>query len=92
MAASQSREVATQLIGAGRSPSTPVVFIENASLANERRVATSLAALRDAGVPAFEGPALMLVGEVFAQFTQGAMEHETEMRLAVSERCRARTA
>ena len=93
MAASQSREVATQLIGAGRKPSTPVIFIENVSLANERRVPTSLDALRQqAAAPAFEGPVLMLVGEVFAEFTQGAMEHEAEMRFAVSERCRARSA
>lgn len=92
MAAGQSREVASQLIGAGRKPSTPVVFIENASLPNERRVATTLAALREEGIPAFEGPALMLVGEVFGDFTQGAMEPEAGMRFAVSERCRARTA
>ena len=92
MAASQSREVATELIDAGRKPSTPVIFIENASLPDERRVPTTLGALRTDGAQAFDGPVLMLVGEVFAQFTRGAMEHEAQMRFAIAERCRARTA
>lgn len=66
MAAGQARDVATRLIDAGRAPSTPAVFVENVSLAEERRVPTTLAALRDGPVPAFEGPTLLLVGEVLS--------------------------
>ena len=42
-------------------------------------------ALRDGFSPAFEGPVLLLVGEVFREL--GAMEHEAEVRLAITERC-----
>lgn len=92
MAASQAQEVAGQLIESGRAPSTPVVFLENVSLTNERRVPTTLGSLVSGTVPAFEGPALMLVGEVFAGLSAIAHQHEADMRLAITERCRARTA
>ncbi|QJR15599.1 uroporphyrinogen-III C-methyltransferase [Usitatibacter palustris] len=92
MAATQAAQVAADLIAAGRSPDTPAVFIENASLSNERRVATRLDSLRNGPAPTFEGPALLLVGEVFREVSLGAMEHEAEVRLAVTERCRARSA
>jgi uroporphyrin-III C-methyltransferase len=92
MAAAQAKQVATDLIAAGRPGATPAVFIENASLPNERRVVTTLADLRSGPVPAFEGPALLLVGEVFRELSLGAMEHEAEVRLAITERCQARSA
>jgi uroporphyrin-III C-methyltransferase len=92
MAATQASQVAADLIAAGRAPSTPAVFVENASLPNERRVVTSLASMRSGRAPSFEGPVLLLVGEVFRELSIGAMEHEAEVRLAVTERCRARTA
>lgn len=98
MAATQSQAVATDLIAAGRSPATPAVFVESASLPTERVVATTLGQLRDAPSPAFEGPVLLLVGEVFREI--GAMEHEAReatgcestVRLAITERCQARSA
>ena len=65
MGATQSREVAGALLAAGRGPSTPVVFVENASLAEERRVITTLGELGETAPPAFEGPVLLLLGEVF---------------------------
>ena len=76
----------SDLIAAGRAPSTPAVFIENASLANERRVVTTLAQLSAGPAPAFEGPALLFVGDVFSEL------HEAEVRLAITERCQARSA
>lgn len=92
MASTQAKAVASDLIAAGRDASTPAVFIENVSLANERRIPTTLARLRDAPLPTFEGPTLLLVGEVFREMSQGAMEHEAEVRLAITERCQARSA
>ena len=74
MAATQAREVSAQLIAAGRDAATPVIFIENASLDAERRVATSLGALRSLETPEFAGPVLMLVGRVFAQAALGEIE------------------
>ena len=79
-------------IHTGRTPDTPAVFIESASLPTERRVVTTLQALRDGPTPSFEGPAILLVGEVFRELSLGAMEHEAEVRLAITERCQARTA
>ena len=98
MAATQSQSVATDLIAAGRPATTPAVFVESASLPGERVVATTLAHLRDGLSPTFEGPVLLLVGEVFREL--GAMEHEAReatgygatVRLAITERCQARSA
>jgi uroporphyrin-III C-methyltransferase len=92
MAATQASQVAADLIAAGRAPSTPAVFIESASLPAERRVVTSLAEMHTGPLPSFEGPVLLLVGEVFRELSLNAMEHEAEVRLAVTERCQARTA
>jgi uroporphyrin-III C-methyltransferase len=66
MAAWQTAEIATALIGAGRREGTPAVVVENASLPNERRLRTTLAALRAGAELEFTGPALLAVGEVFA--------------------------
>ncbi len=52
-----------QLIGAGAAPETPVVVVENGTLASERAVATELAslvhAIADTGI---HGPAVIFVG------------------------------
>jgi siroheme synthase len=65
MAAGQAAEIAATLIRAGRSPETPGVLVENASLEGERRVPTTLRRLRDDPPQAFEGPVLLAIGEVF---------------------------
>lgn len=65
MAGSQARAIACELIEAGRDPRTPAVFVENASLPDERRITTTLAALREGDVAGFEGPVLLALGEVF---------------------------
>jgi siroheme synthase len=43
------------------------VFVENASLASRRIVPTRVGALADAARTLGEGPALLLVGEVYEQ-------------------------
>jgi len=65
MGLSTASRIAERLIGAGRAGSTPVVVVENASLADERRVLTTLAGL-GAAVRNLDGPALLVVGEVAA--------------------------
>jgi uroporphyrin-III C-methyltransferase len=57
--------LAERLIGAGRAPSTPVLIVENASRADERRVLTRLAELPKAAA-GLDGPALLVIGEVAA--------------------------
>ncbi|NBC36650.1 uroporphyrinogen-III C-methyltransferase [Novosphingobium sp. FSY-8] len=61
-------EVATQLIGAGMAPDTPVAVIENASLPNETTVTTRLDLLPLAakGLRG-DGPALLLIGQAVGQ-------------------------
>ncbi len=65
MGVSTAGTVAARLIAAGRSPSTPVLVVENASLQNERRISTTLSSLFEA-VKALEGPAVLIIGEVAA--------------------------
>ena len=72
MGAAQSREVAASLVAAGRDPATPAVFVENASLPGERGVATTLGALCHAAPAGFEGPVLLLIGEVFREMLDPA--------------------
>jgi uroporphyrin-III C-methyltransferase len=57
--------LSSRLIQAGRAPSTPVLVVENASRAEERRVLTTLAELPKA-VAGLDGPALLVIGEVAA--------------------------
>jgi uroporphyrin-III C-methyltransferase len=54
-----------QMIAAGRAASTPVLIVENASRADERRVLTTLGELQQA-TAGLDGPALLVIGEVAA--------------------------
>ena len=65
MGLSTAPGIAARLIGAGRSASTPVLVVENASLTNERRILGTLGGLGDA-TQGLEGPALLIIGEVAA--------------------------
>ncbi len=73
MGLSTAGQIAAQLILAGRSPTTPVLIVENASLPQERRIATHLA---DLGVAAtlLKGAAVLLIGEAMAL----ALSHSAE--------------
>ncbi len=57
--------IAERLIAAGRAPSTSVAIVENASQAGERRAVTTLAGLPETAA-GFEGPAILIIGEVSA--------------------------
>ena len=65
MGLSTAPRIAANLIAAGRAGSTPVVVIENASLADERRLSTTLAGL-GADAAELDGPALLVIGEIAA--------------------------
>ena len=62
MGLSSASEISARLIGAGRSAATPVVIVENASRAEERRALSTLGAL-PAASQAFTGPVMLLIGE-----------------------------
>jgi uroporphyrin-III C-methyltransferase len=57
--------IADRLVAAGRAGSTPVLVVENASLPQERRIATTLGEL-GAAAEGVEGPAILMVGEAMA--------------------------
>ena len=65
MGLSTAPMIAGRLIAAGRAPSTPVAIVENASQAGERRAVTTLAGLPETAA-GFEGPAILIIGEVSA--------------------------
>jgi uroporphyrin-III C-methyltransferase len=65
MGLSTAAMLAARLIGAGRAAATPVLIVENASRADERRVLTRLAELPKAAA-GLDGPALLVIGEVAA--------------------------
>ena len=73
MGLSTAGEIAAQLILAGRAAATPVLIVENASLPQERRVATILADL-GAAAQSLTGPAVLLIGEAMAL----ALSQDTE--------------
>jgi uroporphyrin-III C-methyltransferase len=65
MGLSNAGAIAARLVAAGRDPATPALIVENASLADERRILADLGSL---GVAAegLSGPALLIVGEAMA--------------------------
>jgi uroporphyrin-III C-methyltransferase len=65
MAAGAAQSIARSLIDAGKPASTPVALVESATLPEERRLFTTLAALRAQELPRAEGPVVMCVGEMF---------------------------
>jgi uroporphyrin-III C-methyltransferase len=66
MAAGAAREVAAELIAAGRPGRTPAALVESASLACEKIWHSTLDELAAQASPRAEGPVVMLVGEAFA--------------------------
>ncbi len=65
MGLSTAPTISARLIQAGRSPSTPVLLVENVSQPSERRAVATLATLALAAV-AFSAPTILVVGEVAA--------------------------
>jgi uroporphyrin-III C-methyltransferase len=72
MAAGASQSIAAALIGAGKAGATPVALVESATLPQEARHFTDLAALAAAPLPRAAGPVVMCVGDVFLD--QAALE------------------
>jgi uroporphyrin-III C-methyltransferase len=75
MASGEAEEISARLIAAGKSANTPVAIVENASLPNARiefstlaNLASTVAALN------LEGPALILLGEVYRQGAEASIE------------------
>ena len=76
MASGEAEAISARLIGAGKAGSTPVAVVENASLPNARIVFSTLTNL-SSSIEALnlEGPALILLGEVYRQGAEAIIEH-----------------
>src|SRR5262245_7620735 len=66
MGAGEAASLAAMLIARGKPASLPVVAVENASLPGSRRWVTTLGDLPALADEAFNGPVMLLFGEVFA--------------------------
>jgi uroporphyrin-III C-methyltransferase len=86
MAAHEAAGIAAQLIARGKAGATPVMVVENASLGGQRHV-TTLAGLARDGLPAFAGPALMMLGEVYREALDSAESQTTSLAAAAQQRC-----
>lgn len=65
MASRQAADISKGLIAAGIPESRPAVFVENASLASRRMIATRVGDLAYSASQLGGGPALLLVGDVY---------------------------
>ena len=85
-------ELSRNLIGAGLSGATPVLAVENASLANERIFSTRLDLLPLAIKTAIQdGPAVLLIGEAVAPSRHSAAERLDSELFAFVEESATRT-
>lgn len=66
MGVGEAERIAATLIARGASPDCPVVIVENATLSSERRFAVPLAELGVVANLCLTGPAVILMGEVYA--------------------------
>lgn len=66
MASEHAPAIAAKLIAEGKPASTPVAIVESASLPEQQKIFTTLAALTRSELK-LSGPAVLCVGEVFAQ-------------------------
>lgn len=80
MGAGEAKQISRALIAAGKSPSTPVVVIENASLPGAQRHFGVLGKLEQTAARGSGGPVLILLGEVYRE--AAATIHLQERRLA----------
>ena len=75
MASGEAQEISTRLIGAGKAANTPVAIVENASLPNARIEFSTLASLANTiAALNLEGPALILLGEVYRQGAEAVVK------------------
>ena len=74
MGAGQAEAIAAALLAAGAARDLPVLVIENASLPTLRQVALTLADLPLIAQQDFAGPALIMVGRVYAEALAESVE------------------
>lgn len=84
MGVGQAAEIAATLLAAGVPAATPAVVVENASLPQQRRFALILSELPQLAGLALSGPALIMLGEVFAAAQEIASIGDASTALAAA--------
>jgi uroporphyrin-III C-methyltransferase len=84
MGVGEAAQIADTLIARGASPDLPAVIVESASLSGERRIAVRLADLGMAAAQMITGPAVILLGEVYAQVQSSAVVAEPLVRSRIA--------
>lgn len=80
MGAGQAELIANALIAEGMADATPVVIVENASLPERREWAVRLRDLPSLAQSGLTGPALILIGDVYAEVLRQAAETSARRR------------
>jgi len=73
MGAGEAEAISVALIAAGKSPSTPVAVVENASLAESRSIFSTLGALPRLAGNSLSGPAVIFLGPQFRARARAAL-------------------
>ena len=82
MASREASAVAAALLAAGVSPSRPAVFVENASLPTCRVIPTRVIDLPQAAAQLGDGPALLLIGEVYEDIVNASQSYLATVALS----------
>ena len=82
MGKSQAAEISSALIDGGMNPAKPVAVVENASLPEQRQIMLTLAELPRLRELALSGPALILIGDVYAPAVAEALQQSAQARCA----------
>lgn len=80
MASRQADTIAAGLLAAGIPASRPAVLVESATLAGERVIVTHVGGLPQAAAELGDGPALMMIGDVYASLAL-RKEQDIEARI-----------
>jgi len=80
MAGRHASLISDGLIAAGICPSRPAIFVENASLASRRIIATRVGDLSESAKQLGDGPALLLVGPVYESIVSSNVTLDADLR------------
>jgi len=81
MASRQASVISEGFIAAGVCPSRPAIFVENASLPSRRIIATRVGDLAESAQQLGDGPALLLVGNVYESIVSADQQPGSARRI-----------
>jgi uroporphyrin-III C-methyltransferase len=82
MARQQADAIVAGLIAAGVPAGRPAVFVENASLPSRKVIPARVGALAEAASALGDGPAVLLIGEVYEQIVAASVQLTAQRRVA----------